>query len=76
MKVKKRIVSILLALATLCSVLLVPSAAASTTAFDILSSTKYAKTFTLSNSGITIPYTSKALTTRGTVTYDFHAIIF
>lgn len=69
MKVKKRIVSILLALATLCSVLLVPSAAASTTAFDILSSTKYAKTFTLSNSGITIPYTSKALTTRGTVTY-------
>lgn len=55
MKTTKRIVSMLLALATLCSMLLIPSAAASTTAFDLLSSSRYAKTYTLS--------------TRGTATY-------
>lgn len=43
--------------------------AASTAAFDKLSTSTYAKTYTLSSSGITKPYTSNKLTTRGSVTY-------
>lgn len=43
--------------------------AASTTAYSILSSTKYAKVYTLSATGITIPYTTKYLNVRGTETY-------
>ncbi len=39
------------------------------TAFDNLSTSKYAKTYVLKSSGTTIPYTSKNLSTRGTVTY-------
>ncbi len=69
MKTTKRILSLLLALAILCSMFLISSSAASTTAFDILSSSRYAKTYTLSSSGTTIPYTSQSLSTRGTVTY-------
>lgn len=69
MKNVKRIISLVLALVTLCSFLTVPARAASTTAFDILTSSKYAKTYTLSSSGKTIPYTSKSLSTRGTTTY-------
>lgn len=65
----KRIISIALVLVTILSTFAITASAASTTAFDILSSSKYAKTYTLSSSGKTIPYTSKNLTTRGTVTY-------
>ena len=54
MKTTKRLLSLLLALITLCSVIAIPAFAASTTAFDALSSTNYAKTFTLSSSGKTI----------------------
>lgn len=69
MKTTKRLVSLFLALITLCSVIAIPAFAASTAAFDILSSSSYAKTFVLSSSGKTIPYTSSNLSTRGTVTY-------
>lgn len=44
------------------------TAQAATTAYGILSSSKYAKVYTLSSSGTTIPYTSSSLTTRGSVT--------
>ena len=47
----------------------VPIYAASTSAYDILTTSKYAKVYTISTSGKTIPYTSKYLSTRGTVTY-------
>lgn len=43
--------------------------AASTTAYTVLSSTKYAKVYTLAASGNTIPYTNKNLNVRGTETY-------
>ncbi len=69
MKLFKRTFSLLLALVTICSMLAIPAMAASTTAFDILSSSKYAKTYMLSSSGSTIPYTSKSLSTRGTTSY-------
>lgn len=65
----KRVISIVLVLITVMSTFAISASAASTTAFDILSSSKYAKTYTLSNSGKTIPYTSKYLNTRGTQTY-------
>lgn len=65
----KRIICMLLVVVTLCSVITIPAFAASTTGFDILSNSNYAKTYTLSNSGKTIPYTNKNLTTRGTTTY-------
>ncbi len=45
------------------------SAASSTAAFDILTSSKYAKVYTLATTGKTIPYTSSGLSTRGTVSY-------
>ena len=69
MKTKNRLFSLLLALVTLCSVIANPVLATSTTGFDILTSSNYAKTFTLSSSGKTIPYTSSNLSTRGTATY-------
>lgn len=47
----------------------VTASAASTTAFDVLSSSKYAKTYVLATAGKTIPYTSSNLSTRGTVSY-------
>lgn len=65
----KKTISIVLVVVTLFSIFAVTVSAASTKAFDILTSSKYAKTYTLSSSGRTIPYTSKSLTTRGTVTY-------
>ncbi len=65
----KRIISIALVLVTILSIFAISVSSASTTGFDILSSSKYAKTYTLSSSGKTIPYTSKKLSTRGTVTY-------
>lgn len=68
----KKTVSLLLAILSIV-ILIVPMAttvsAASTTGFNILSSSNYAKTYTLSTSGKTIPYTNKNLTTRGTTTY-------
>ena len=69
MKTVKKLLSLLVTLITLCSVITIPASAASTTAFDILSSSNYAKAFTLSSSGKTIPYTSSNLSTRGTATY-------
>ena len=68
----KKFLSIILVILTLIgtlSVFTVSASAAKTTAYDVLSSSKYAKVYTLSSSGKTIPYTSKYLTTRGTVTY-------
>lgn len=65
----KKIISILLVVVTLFSTFAITASAASTKAFDILTSSKYAKTYMISSSGKTIPYTSKNLTTRGTVTY-------
>ncbi len=44
------------------------TAQAATTAYGVLSSSKYAKVYTLSAGGTTIPYTSSNLTTRGNVT--------
>ncbi len=67
--IMKKFVSLLLALVTLFSVLAIPAAAASTKAFDILSDSAYAKTYTLSTSGKTYPYTKSNLKDRGTVTY-------
>ena len=68
----KKVLSILLTLVTLfgvVSVFAVPASAASTTAFDTLTTSKYAKVYTLSSSGRTIPYTNTNLTTRGSITY-------
>lgn len=72
----KRIISMLLVVLTLCSLITIPTFAASTTAFDILTSSKYAKTYTLASSGRTIPYTSKYLSTRGTTTYGASAYAY
>lgn len=69
MKTMKRALSLLLVMVTLCSVIAIPALAASTTGFDILTSSNFAKTFTLSSSGKTTPYTNSNLSTRGTVTY-------
>ena len=71
MKMKKAL-SMFLVLVTLVSMVSVSAVsvlAASTSAYDILSTSKYAKVYTLSSSGRTTPYTSKYLSTRGSVTY-------
>ena len=68
MKMTKRLISLVLVLATLCSVLAITGSAASTNAYDILTSSCYAKTYTLATSGDTIPYTDASLTTPGTYT--------
>ncbi len=65
----KRVISVLLVVITVFSLFTVCASAASTAGFDILSSQKYAKTYTVATSGKTIPYTSKSLSTRGTTTY-------
>lgn len=63
----KKLISILLVVVTLFSVCAFSiSAASRTNAFDVLTSSKYAKVYTISKSGTTIPYTSKYLTRRGT----------
>lgn len=51
------------------SVFTLTASAASTSAYSNLSSSRYAKVYTLNRSGRTIPYTSKYLSTRGSVTY-------
>ncbi len=70
--VNKRIVAIFLAVVMMvCAIPTIglTASAASTTAFDILSSSKYARTYALSPNGRTIPYTSSNLSTRGTASY-------
>jgi len=69
MKRTRKVFATVIALAiVVCSILaLAVPAAAATTGFDILSSSKYAKTYTLATSGRTIPYTNQYLSTRGTV---------
>ena len=72
MKKIKGMVSVLMTLVTVFLVFActqMSASAASTAAFDKLSTSKYAKTYTLSSSGITKPYTSNKLNTRGSVTY-------
>lgn len=68
-KVLKRLMAGLLLAITLIPVCLTAASAASTKAYDVLTDSKYAKVYTLNTSGRTIPYTSKNLTTRGTVSY-------
>lgn len=63
----KKIISILLVVVTLFSICsLSASAATKTNAFDVPTSSKYAKVYTILKSGTTVPYTSKYLTKRGT----------
>lgn len=74
-----RMVSMFMLVAIIFSVMVIPigevgglaitADAAETTAFDILTTSSYAKTYALSTSGKTIPYTSKYLTVRGTTSY-------
>lgn len=68
----KKVISFLLTLVTLVgfmTAVAVPAYAAGTTAFNFLTTDKYAKVYTLSSSGKTIPYTDSGLTTRGSITY-------
>ena len=68
----KRTISIVLSLLMFMGIFasLAPQVlAASTTAYDILSASNYAKVYTLASSGRTTPYTSKYLSVRGSVTY-------
>lgn len=69
MKTVKTLVALVLVLASIVTCMVLPASAASTSGFDILSSSNYAKTFTLATSGKTIPYTNSNLNTRGTATY-------
>lgn len=62
-----RLLALALILTTLCS-LFAFGASAATSAYNVLSASTYAKVYTLSASGTTIPYTSKTLSTRGSVT--------
>lgn len=68
----KKVLSFLLTLVTLVgfmTTVAVPAYAAGTTAFDFLTTDKYAKVYTLASTGRTIPYTNSNLTTRGSITY-------
>lgn len=68
----KKVLSFLLTLVTLVgfmSAVAVPASASSIAAFDFLTTGQYAKVYTLSSSGRTIPYTDSNLTTRGSITY-------
>lgn len=69
MKKIHRLFALLLVLLTLCSAVSIPAFAVASTGFDALSDSAYAKTFTLSASGKTIPYTAPNLKDRGTYTY-------
>ncbi len=63
----KKPISILLAIITILSTFVISASAASkTNAFNIPTSSKYAKVYTISKSGTTIPYTSKYFSARGT----------
>lgn len=68
----KKVLSFLLTLVTLVGFMTsvaVPAYAAGTTAFDFLTTDKYAKVYTLASTGRTIPYTNSNLTTCGSITY-------
>ena len=69
MKTIKRQMTLALAVILVLTSMVFPASAASTIAFDILTDSNYAKVFTLSGSGITIPYTNSSLSTRGTASY-------
>ncbi len=63
----KKSISAMLAVVTMLSLFsFAASAATMANAFDVPTSSKYAKVYTLATSGTTIPYTSKYLSTRGT----------
>ena len=66
-----KILSIVLVILTVFSTNIIglTASAASISAYDILTTNKYAKVYTLASSGRTIPYTSKYLSNRGSVTY-------
>ncbi|MBR5093561.1 MAG: hypothetical protein IK095_00565, partial [Oscillospiraceae bacterium] len=68
MKKLRSLVCVLLVMCTLLATFAVTASAASTTAFSVLSSSRPAKVFSI-GAGDTIPYTSDALSTRGTVSY-------
>lgn len=71
-KAFKKTVSLILAFAVIFSTLAMSGlsvSAANTTAFSKITSSNYAKTYTLSNSGRTTPYTTSSLTYRGSETY-------
>lgn len=68
----KKLLSMLLIIATLVGItngFALQTSAAGLTAYDELSTKKYAKVYTLSSAGKTIPYTNKNLSTRGSITY-------
>ena len=65
MKTTKRMLSLFLVLITLCSVFSIPAFAASATPYDVLSSSHYAKTYTLATSGRQTVYTKSDLKTPG-----------
>ncbi len=66
LKLKKSI-SAMLAVVTMLSLFsFAASAATMANAFDVPTSSQYARVYTLATSGTTIPYTSKYLSTRGT----------
>lgn len=62
----RKVIPIMVLLVILCNFFSVTAYAASTTAYDQLSSTNYAIVYTLKTSGKTIPYTTAELSQRGT----------
>ncbi len=63
----KKVLSITLVIITILSTFAISASAASkVNAFNVPTSSKYAKVYTISKTGKTIPYTSKYLSTRGT----------
>ena len=68
----KQSLSFLLVLTIMYSLLGTVANAASTTAYDCLSDSKYAKAYPV-NTGTIIPYTTTALTQRGTISYGASA---
>lgn len=65
----KRALCLLLVFATMCSLCIGTASAASISAYDCLSDSKYAKVWTLATTGKVIPYTSSSLSTRGTASH-------
>ena len=65
MKTMKRTLCLLLVFATMCSLFVGSASAASTTPYDALSSSRYAKVYTLATSGRQTVYTKSDLKTPG-----------
>lgn len=65
MKTMKRTLCLLLVFATMCTLFIGSVSAASTTAYDALSSSRYAKVYTLATSGRQTVYTKSDLKTPG-----------